>query len=729
MGGKNRIKSGAGKKTCRNDHALKANNESYKGSILVEENQIEQERSAQNQPYNVVISNVSLARVINGKLIENKYMDEKDEKDEKDKKNHIFKCHMTNEAPIKSLMFRLNEQGQKLNKIILIESDKVKNDEAEYEDDEGEQKKTHVDILKEQLDKYATETHLDSPLEYEEVEIQNEPTEIQTFETVLKIYNLLSAYRREVKGDLNIYIESNGGVRYVLTMLLSLTQTLERCYENVHIVEITSMVFGEQKEPIRIKNTKAVYDSSQIVSIVDEFINYGRCKALQTYVDTHMQGLAPQQQKRIQSVLNSVVKTTEDIQLCRTTMMLDDFYGTGGVIKKLRNISEIKKNITDNMLIFRYLFQILLNEFEDELYENTTDGEEKDGEKNNIVYLPNMIKWCLDKSFTLQALTLCSEKTAEYLFAAGLIKLPEGNECLLENDNKNYEKHYYFLSNLKRNVYDKILPAKINAVLRKMKDTSDQNNTFFQETDWDDMFIMDENDQPDHATCSADMEDCSKEVWVIVKELIKRKDPTDTGIIFENKDLENIFNDSIFGKEALGAQVEYKSGKFISIKNILNGQNLTQTTPFRDCLKLIIPKLVEIGLQRKWDDALKDANTRFNKIVDAIFSESEAVFKDSVKERYNSHANENSQPLQSEKYYILDAIQTGFFESKDPERLQEILYVYSICKEQRNLSSHANVSQENEAVAMNSKQLHRVIERLLGLFTGAIEPVTCKSEN
>lgn len=718
MSGKNRIKSGAVKKTCRNDHTRKANNESYKGNILVEEKQSEQEQSAQNQPYNVVISNVSLARVVNHRLTENNY---------KDELGNEYICHMTNEAPIKSLMDRLNKKEQKLNKIILIESDKVKNDEAEYKDDEGEQKKTHVDVLKEQLDKYALETHLNQ-LEYEEVEIQNEPTEMQTFETVLKIYNLLSAYRREVKGDLNIYIESNGGVRYVLTMLLSLTQTLERCYENVHIVEITSMVFGEQKEPIRIKNTKAVYDSSQIVSIVDEFINYGRCKALQTYVDTHMQGLAPQQQKRIQNVLNSVIKATEDIQLCRTTMMLDDFYGTGGVIKKLRNISEIKKNTTDNMLIFRYLFQILLNEFEDELYENTTDGEEKDEEKNNIVYLPNMIKWCLDKSFTLQALTLCSEKTAEYLFAVGRIKLPEGNECLLENDNKNYEKHYYFLSNLKRNVYDKILPAKINAVLRKMKDTLAQNNTFFQDADWDDMFIKVESDQPDHATCSKDMEDCSNEVWAIMEELIQGKLPTDTGITFNNNFLDSRFNDSIFGKEALGAQVVAESGGKC-IKNILNGQDLTQTTPFRDCLKLIIPKLVEIGLQRKWDDALKDANTRFNRIVDAIFSESEADFKASVKTHYNSHVNENSQPLQSEKYYILDAIQTGFLESKDPERLQEILYVYSICKEQRNLSSHANVSEENKAVAMNSEQLHRVIERLLGLFTGTIEPVTCKSEN
>ncbi len=47
--------------------------------------------------------------------------------------------------------------------------------------------------------------------------------------------------------------------------------------------------------------------------------------------------------------------------------------------------------------------------------------------------------------------------------------------------------------------------------------------------------------------------------------------------------------------------------------------------------------------------------------------------------------------------------------------LQEILNIYSICKEQRNLSNHAHVSENDKLIAMNTRQLKVVMEALLGV--------------
>ena len=75
-----------------------------------------------NQEYNIMITNVSTVNLSNFKKSE--YVDKNVER----KKEVDYEATMTNEAPIKSVIKRLNQDGKSLDSIILITSPKVKED-------------------------------------------------------------------------------------------------------------------------------------------------------------------------------------------------------------------------------------------------------------------------------------------------------------------------------------------------------------------------------------------------------------------------------------------------------------------------------------------------------------------------------------------------------------------------------------------------------------------------
>lgn len=284
---------------------------------------------------NILITNVSTVKLHQGNVSEVEY---------KDGQDNTFQGRMTNEAPIKSIIKRLHSINERLDKIIYIESKKVREENISVDD----KVMTHADFLRYFIDEYCNKNgynRVPFVKDFDTVEISDSPNAKEVSESVFNVYKRVVELSKE-NDEVNVYIEANGGVRYVLSMLLSITKTIETQYDNVHIKEICSMVFSEK--PILIRNTKPIFDTTQIVGIVDEYINYGRINSLNKYVNSLSNNIDGQIFHDIKEILSKLSQLSDDIQLCRTYKMLDDFYGEGGIVMSQTKSTKVQRE-NDNV--------------------------------------------------------------------------------------------------------------------------------------------------------------------------------------------------------------------------------------------------------------------------------------------------------------------------------------------------------------------------------------------
>lgn len=437
---------------------------------------------AEQQDINIMITNVS---VIN-RYLKNEYTDESGQYAD-------ITGYITNEAPIKYLMQKLNATDEKLDKLILIASDdvnqkveiKLQKDEGnkkeveQFEADYGNGKMTSVEILEDKIAKFSIEKNIPCP-KFEEVELSNgvngdgfsEISDTAVVNAVDEVNQKLIDESRECR-NLNVYIESNGGVRYVIVMLLSVMNILEKVYANIKLQGVYSMIYNKKTEDkkIPILDTSMTYASIELFSAMNEFIYYGRAKALEDYFEKRFTKRKESDEKYDQDIfqdikkcINKLQKIADDMQLCRTEQIIDDFYESESIRDVLNNFKlKYEKEKDPDSKIFLSVIENILSEYTD-IYANLNP--------NKFLNLPKIIKWCIDKDYIQQALTLCSEKLPQYFIESGILCISDKlRDCIQENisDNTNAEKYelsYYMISTFFNSIYREwILYIKVEEIL------------------------------------------------------------------------------------------------------------------------------------------------------------------------------------------------------------------------------------------------------------------------
>ena len=437
---------------------------------------------AEQQDINIMITNVS---VIN-RYLKNEYTDESGQYAD-------ITGYITNEAPIKYLMQKLNATDEKLDKLILIASDdvnqkveiKLQKDEGnkkeveQFEADYGNGKMTSVEILEDKIAKFSIEKNIPCP-KFEEVELSNgvngdgfsEISDTAVVNAVDEVNQKLIDESRECR-NLNVYIESNGGVRYVIVMLLSVMNILEKVYANIKLQGVYSMIYNKKTEDkkIPILDTSMTYASIELFSAMNEFIYYGRAKALEDYFEKRFTQRKESDEKYDQDIfqdikkcINKLQKIADDMQLCRTEQIIDDFYESESIRDVLNNFKlKYEKEKDPDSKIFLSVIENILSEYTD-IYANLNP--------NKFLNLPKIIKWCIDKDYIQQALTLCSEKLPQYFIESGILCISDKlRDCIQENisDNTNAEKYelsYYMISTFFNSIYREwILYIKVEEIL------------------------------------------------------------------------------------------------------------------------------------------------------------------------------------------------------------------------------------------------------------------------
>lgn len=437
---------------------------------------------AEQQDVNIMITNVS---VIN-RYLKNEYTDESGQYAD-------ITGYITNEAPVKYLMQKLNATDEKLDKLILIASDdvnqkveiKLQKDEGnkkeveQFEADYGNGKMTSVEILEDKIAKFSIEKNIPCP-EFEVVELSDgvngdgfsEISDTAVVNAVDKVNCKLIDESRKCR-NLNVYIESNGGVRYVIVMLLSVMNILEKVYANIKLQGVYSMIYNKKTEDkkIPILDTSMTYASIELFSAMNEFIYYGRAKALEDYFEKRFTKRKESDEKYdpvifqdIKKCINKLQKIADDMQLCRTEQIIDNFYESESIRDVLNKFKDTYANEKDpDSKIFLSVIENIRSEYND-IYDNPN--------QNKFLNLPKIIKWCIDKDYIQQALTLCSERLPQYFIESGILCISDKlRDCIQENisDNTNAEKYelsYYMISTFFNSIYREwILYIKVEEIL------------------------------------------------------------------------------------------------------------------------------------------------------------------------------------------------------------------------------------------------------------------------
>ena len=273
--------------------------------------------------------------------------------------------------------------------------------------------------------------------------------------------------------NLNVYIESNGGVRYVIVMLLSVMNILEKVYANIKLQGVYSMIYNKKTEDkkIPILDTSMTYASIELFSAMNEFIYYGRAKALEDYFEKRFTKRKESDEKYdpvifqdIKKCINKLQKIADDMQLCRTEQIIDNFYESESIRDVLNKFKDTYANEKDpDSKIFLSVIENIRSEYND-IYDNPN--------QNKFLNLPKIIKWCIDKDYIQQALTLCSERLPQYFIESGILCISDKlRDCIQENisDNTNAEKYelsYYMISTFFNSIYREwILYIKVEEIL------------------------------------------------------------------------------------------------------------------------------------------------------------------------------------------------------------------------------------------------------------------------
>ena len=661
------------------------------------ENSTKQDISYNTDCMNVVISNISSLSKI---LQKREYVDEDGNK---------FDGNMTNEPPIKSFIKRQYKKGYRVDRILYIESDLARKvvDVQEYG------MLSPSDFLRYKINEYLINENYPRPdfnKEKDIIHIADEPDRANVSETVFAVMKRTQELYQECqkKGQaLNVFIESNGGVRYVLTMLLSIMKTMESSLKDFHIKEITSMVLNQN--PVKIINTKDIYETTQIMTIVSEYTNYGRIHSMENYINNIFAGCDDESLlSQKDEIVVKLSKLANDIQLCRTTMMLDDFYEEGGIGSVINNFLDAHKNSTDSSVrIFNYILSTIIEEYNDVIYKDYESSKDK------VSFLPKVIKWCIEKDFLVQALTLCSEKLAEYLFATGKLQITNSDfkDYVDQVDKKDYEKHYHFLANLRSDYLSNLRPCESASILKRIKK---KDKLGIPESSWEKLLvtiipISEENEKKE----CAEYDNAAKNIIRLAREYTK----VENNVVNDNY-LNTLFDQCGYDISILEDKVKISKNFSATIMQMLEGKYENNEHTVVDYhinidskekrLALLLPVLAQKEIERINKPVEELLINRFNIIIDSLFNEDEKL-ANNLKQKYSEK--------QCKKYYIGDALDVGWIGSSiSKDRLQDILYLYSICKEQRNISNHAHISEKSEGTAMTHAQTNMLISALLNML-------------
>ena len=285
------------------------------------------------------------------------------------------------------------ERKNPLSKIFLIATNAVKNNFAPAENEFGEV--THLNFLKRRLLKEFPQLEE----KFFEIDYSDDVGLEKNILQVAEISDVIQNYAKSFpKEKLKVHVDMTGGFRYASMLMLSIIQLLK--YRGI---EIGDVLYSDP-------DNKTVYRLNEIQNIftlitgADEFVKFGSVDALIEYFENASDSSTDK-------LIRAMKRFSETIKICRTSTLEDDLKNLVAQIKIFRESRD--ENLKSQ------LFAKIIDTVE-EGYGKLVKGEESRLE---------IIRWCLEKGFWQQAMTLCTEWLPGEIVDRGIFK-PKDSEVI-----------------------------------------------------------------------------------------------------------------------------------------------------------------------------------------------------------------------------------------------------------------------------------------------------------
>ena len=247
---------------------------------------------------------------------------------------------------------------------------------------------THLEFLKRRLIKEAPQLED----KFFEIDYSDDAGLEKNILQVAEIADVIQNYAKKFPQEkLKVHADMTGGYRFASMLMLSILQLLK--YRGIEIGEILYSD-PDSKKIYRLNEIQNIFT---LVTGADEFVKFGSVDALIEYFEN-----APD--KSTEKLIAAMKKFSDTIKICRTNTLENDL-----------------KNLVEQIKIFResqggnlksQLFAKIIDTVE-EGYGKLVKGEESRLE---------IIRWCLEKGFWQQAMTLCTEWLPEEIVNRGIFK-------------------------------------------------------------------------------------------------------------------------------------------------------------------------------------------------------------------------------------------------------------------------------------------------------------------
>lgn len=213
---------------------------------------------------------------------------------------------------------------------------------------------------------------------------------------LLECLNEIASKDIEVK----VYLDIHGGLRENQVILDAVVSLLK-----ISDIELADVLYAEHnrgKKLCSVRSVKKSFGIYDFVSGVNEFLSFGRSKSLEAF-----DSASGMNNKEFVSKIKDV---SNSIQLCQ----MDNF------MKELKKLNEVVSKSNNNTYIGMFNSELRKS------YDVRMFGKDynlidlaKQG-KNNYINFACQLKWCMEKDFIQQALTLIESKTATVLEDEGI---------------------------------------------------------------------------------------------------------------------------------------------------------------------------------------------------------------------------------------------------------------------------------------------------------------------
>ena len=297
-----------------------------------------------------------------------------------------YSAVQTNEAAIVYLARMFGENS--LEQIFLIASDKVKNEQIETEFG----KITHLEFLKRRITKeFPSLAEKFSETDYSDFEESFDGLK----KNILQIAQIADAVTNFAKNfpaeKFRVHADMTGGFRHTSMLMLSIIQLLK--YRGFETGEV---LYSDPTKKI-VYRANEIQEVSLLITGADEFVKFGSVNALREYFGENPEN-------SLAKLLDAMDEFSDAIKICRT----DAIEG------ELKNLGQHIKNFRENKSkdVKSELFSKIIDTVENEYGKLLSDNASR----------LDIIRWCMEKGFWQQAITLCTEWLPEEIVDREIFK-------------------------------------------------------------------------------------------------------------------------------------------------------------------------------------------------------------------------------------------------------------------------------------------------------------------